>query len=840
MKILYIELENFIGIRAAMNVTFVRFDFSSINKPIIQIYGPNHCGKTVLAHLLHPFANINFTGDERNDLSLIVPGETGIKKIGYESDGHIYDITHTYTPTKTSHSISSSILKDGEELNPTKGVNTFNTIIDHELSINKYIFQFIINGTQLTNMGTMSDTQRKNAMYKAMGIDIYNAIHKMSTDDYRYTNKIITALSNSREFLLAEYGTYENLCVRLDMKKTQHASLSETAEKRKSRMSELDGKISTLKSQNIYEELSILNNQIMSYDNVLSQLGEVSATMGDDLVNEQIELNQKISDAKSIRFGLVKDRDILFGKREDIQNTIRMDQKAINDYQELKQMKEDLTNQITNMPTYTIQTAPSYLTNMLNLAMVVNSTCREVIMCLNDNLLNTMCDMIINDISVENFLIREGATLKDNESEKAAVHRLHSILNGVAGDIVSCDKKCLYKNSYDMMQKFFSTYQSTDPSSYTAYDIEQLEIAYKGIQSIKRVISVQIADECKDLFNIKTIATNIKNREYGIDVDYINELIDHATTEETRLRLIKQVADIDRNLENMNNLLFKNGEVNEQEAIEAINKEIDNINGQIAKCDQDIAEAESLTETNKNKRILHASIRNINIGDVRMRFSKMSKLADELRQYESEYATISGEYYQVNSELQMVATDLKKLEDAYNQYANNVAEIEKHMEKDKRYKIISEATSSTKGKPVLSIREKVMSALSMTNRLLDVMYDGDMEMLKPVIDESTFSLPFRSGTNKLSDIRYGSQSENTLLSLAFDLSIALSLTEYNIPIIDELDAFLDAEVSDSFITMINEIMNTLRMEQLFIISHKVQPGQYDQFVHTFNLIDELN
>lgn len=840
MKILYIELDNFIGIKAAMKTTHVKFVFGDIDKPIIQIYGPNHCGKTVLAHLLHPFANINFTGDERNDLSLIIPGETGMKQIGYEANGHLYNITHTYTPTKTSHSISSSILKDGEELNPSKGVNTFNLIINQELSINKYIFQFIINGTQLTNMGTMSDTQRKNAMYKAMGIDIYNTIHKMATDDYRYTNKIITALSNSREFLLADYGTYENLCTRLEMKRTQHKSLSVTVDKFKNRMAELEGKISTLKSQNIYEELSILNNTIASYDSVISQLGEVSVSMGDDLVNEQIKINEDISNIRSTKAGLIKDRDILFSKRDDIQNTIRMNQKAITDYQELKQMKEDLVLRVKAMPMYQINTSPSYLSNMLNLAMVVNSTSKEIITCLNDKLLNTMCDMLINDISVENFLIREGATLKDSESEKAAVHRLHNILNGVAGEIDICDKNgCLYRNSYNMMQKFFESYQSTDPSSYTAYDIEQLEMAYKGIQSIRKIISVQIADECKELFTMKMIAENLKRREYGIDVTIINELIEHATSEETRLRLIKQISDIERNLESMNGLLFKNGEVNEQEAIQTINNEIANINENIANCDSKLIEYNNSSEINKSRRTLYASIRNINIGEVRVRFSKLSKLAEELRSYENEYSTIFEQFHSADSDLNRISVELKKIEDAYNQYANNVSEIEKHLEKDKRYKIISEATSSTKGKPVLSIREKVNSALSMTNRLLDVMYDGEMEMLKPIIDESTFALPFRSGTNKLSDIRYGSQSENTLLSLAFDLSIALSLTDYNIPIIDELDAFLDAEVSDSFLTMINEIMNTLKMEQLFIISHKVQPGQYSQFVHTFNLIEEI-
>ena len=40
---------------------------------------------------------------------------------------------------------------------------------------------------------------------------------------------------------------------------------------------------------------------------------------------------------------------------------------------------------------------------------------------------------------------------------------------------------------------------------------------------------------------------------------------------------------------------------------------------------------------------------------------------------------------------------------------------------------------------------------------------------------------------------------------------------------------------DSFLMMIQETMATLKMEQLFLISHSIQPGQYDYLVHTIDL-----
>lgn len=199
MKIVYIELTNFAGVKAAMGLKKLSIEFDKIEKPIIQIYGKNRCGKTVLLQQLHPFSSINLNGDERSDLNIIIPNETGVKHIVYELNGVVYDITHTYKPTsKGNHTVTSSIKQDGVELNPGGGVGLFNDIINRIFGINRYIFQFVINGTQLTSFSNMSSTERKHLLNKAMGIDIYDKINKLATEDYRYTNKLISSLMVQR------------------------------------------------------------------------------------------------------------------------------------------------------------------------------------------------------------------------------------------------------------------------------------------------------------------------------------------------------------------------------------------------------------------------------------------------------------------------------------------------------------------------------------------------------------------------------------------------------------------------------------------------------------------
>ena len=193
----------------------------------------------------------------------------------------------------------------------------------------------------------------------------------------------------------------------------------------------------------------------------------------------------------------------------------------------------------------------------------------------------------------------------------------------------------------------------------------------------------------------------------------------------------------------------------------------------------------------------------------------------------------------MTNEMTVIQRDLESLETSNKQYQNTIQEIKEQMESDKRYKVIAEATSSTKGKPVLAIREKMEEALVLANRLLDVMYHGDIRLMKPTIDETTFSLPFRCGCNQSPDIRYGSQSEVTILSLALSLALASGLSTYQVMLLDEEDAYMDAAMSDAFVLMLTEIMSTVKMDQLFIISHKMQPGLYDQTVHVLHLSDEI-
>ena len=842
MKIVYVKLINFEAISKAMGLKEFTFSFDKIDKPIIQIYGKNHCGKTVLMQLLHPFSGINLNGDERSDLALIIPGEVGIKNIVYEINGEVYSITHTYKPAQNGHLISSSLIHDGVELNTSNGVTVFNSLIEKIFGINKYVFQFIINGTQLLSFAMMSSTQRKALMNKAMGIDIYDKIHKMSTDDYRYTSKLISSLNNTKEYLLSTYGSFETLVALLNHKRKEKAALQLSIDTSKSRLDSLTGTISTIKRQNVIQELTDVSNTIIAYKNVVNIIGEFDDNMYEKLIDQQISLNNEISDLRNKKIIISKDLDILYSKKRDIENTMLQNQKMANDYQDMINLKNDLSNHINELEIKEFITSSSnYLQSMMSLAQGINGICKDIVTSINEKHLTMFTDMISKGIDVSAFLIQEGSSLIDSEKEKGVITRIRNMVNSVDGDYIDdcCYPNCIYRNTKEKLDMYFKSYQSTKENTFTAYDIEQLDLAYKNIQTIKKLIHMEFADEIKELFDIKNIMNNISIGEFGIDIKRIQYLLEEAGKIEQRNRYISQLSDINKSIENMKKSMVI--------CDSSIDNSIGNMSDQITKLQDDlkaldakIDDAATRLSSNDQNRMMLSQIKNINIKDANKRYQKLLDLSNTLQQSENEYNILYKEYNEMCHNMVIISKELDAVENANNQYTTTVAEIEKHLSNDKKYKIIAEATSSTKGKPVIAIRNKVHEALLMTNRLLNVMYNGDIEMLEPVIDEAAFELPFRCGCNISRDIRYGSQSETSLLNFALSLSLASLLTPYNIILADEEDAYLDSEMSDSFVLMLGDIMSTLKMEQLFIISHKLEPGRHDNMVYVLNLSDEIN
>lgn len=838
MRILYVRLANFVGVKAAMGLNDISFSFEKFDKPIIQLYGKNRCGKTVLIQQLHPFSSINLSGDERNDLGLIIPGEDGLKEIVYEIHDKVYRISHTYRATSKNHTVSSSIKCEGEELNPSGGVNTFNQVIENLFGINRFTFQLICNGTQLTSFGNMNSSQRKTLLNKALGVDIYDKIHKLATEDYRYTNKLIASLANTQEYLLKTYGSYESLCQQLKHQKELVESLGEQQQTIRSQMDRISGQLQTLRAQNPMQELMDIQRKCSAYMNAVSIFGGIiDNSIYDKLVNDQIMLNQQMSDCKS-RFQIIMhDVDEMYAKRREIESSISNRQKALDDLHNMEYLRDELISKINSIQiTEEVNTPSSYFRSMLTMAQAINSICSEIATSLSDIHLRLFVDMIKNGIDVSAFLIQEGSILMDSEKEKSVLSRLKSMIFSVHGEEPEdcMNGECLYRKTYDTLKNYFKSYQNAD-GKFTQYDIEQIDHAYKSLLSIKRMLIVDIPDEIKPLFEINTMLDNMVGRRHGVNVDRIKFLMEEAAKVEMRMQYVKQLNDVNNSIEHIASILPTNTANDTGD----ISNRIQTMEQQQESIRQEINSIQKMIDENDSKRLIVSDVRNIDISTLKKRQEQLEKIVNTINKSDQEYDELSHKYHEITSQLQQCQQQLDVLDKANSQYMKTMSEIDVHSANNEVYQIIAEATSSTKGKPVITIRDTVNRALNLTNQLLHVMYEDDIQLLKPTINESEFTLPFRCGINHSPDIRYGSQSENTLLSLALSLSLASSVTPYNVYLIDEIDAYLDQAAKDGFVQMLQEIMVRLNSEQIFVISHSVCADQYPDYVQTVNISERI-
>lgn len=367
-----------------------------------------------------------------------------------------------------------------------------------------------------------------------------------------------------------------------------------------------------------------------------------------------------------------------------------------------------------------------------------------------------------------------------------------------------------------------------------------MNIAYKNIMTIQRLINISVPTELEFDFKMESIFGNMISRPLdgiGIDVNNIRHLIDVANKTETRNGYISQLNDVDKNISMLEKQLNIDG--SDSEAVLAnINEQIVVLQNEISDISHDIDDKSKVLAFNDKKRMMLSNVQQINIEDINKRYTETEKKLERLMSTRNELNSIQQEYVVVKSAVQNIERELKVLQDAHSQYTSTVAEITKHADANNKYKIIAESTSSTKGKPVLAISDTVNSAILTANKLLDVMYaenDKDMELLPPIINENEFSLPFRCGINTSRDVRYGSQSEQMILSLVLSMSLASSLSIYNVFPLDECDSYLDMEMSDNFVYMIYTMMGILQIEQVFVISHHIEKDTSNKIVHQLDL-----
>jgi DNA repair exonuclease SbcCD ATPase subunit len=166
--------------------------------------------------------------------------------------------------------------------------------------------------------------------------------------------------------------------------------------------------------------------------------------------------------------------------------------------------------------------------------------------------------------------------------------------------------------------------------------------------------------------------------------------------------------------------------------------------------------------------------------------------------------------------------DARSLERRLDDYHRLVKESQSLNTTFDKLNVIMTSVSTKKGIPLVYMNTYSSRIQSLANNLLAVIYDDELIIDKFNLTADEFEIPFIRDGTRIPDIRYASQSELSLITMALSFALAHGVSQqYGILLLDEIDAGLDEKNRQSFLRMFDRQMRELNSEQAFIISHNL-------------------
>jgi DNA repair exonuclease SbcCD ATPase subunit len=213
MRITYIRLKNFVGIRAGLGSPDFELDLGEEGNLFVMLSGKNGSGKTSILSALHPFAG---TQDVRK--SPVAEDSEAYKEVRITDGDDKYVIKHFYT--KKAH--QSYIEMNGEELNGNGGVKTFEEIVWEKLGCSKEYARIGRLGSNVSSFIDLPTAQRKEYVSENFlpNIDDYLTAFKNVKEKHN-------AMKTQVKYVSDQLSKLDDAAVLEQLKATSEARLAE-------------------------------------------------------------------------------------------------------------------------------------------------------------------------------------------------------------------------------------------------------------------------------------------------------------------------------------------------------------------------------------------------------------------------------------------------------------------------------------------------------------------------------------------------------------------------------------------------------------------------------------
>lgn len=853
-RIELLRLRNFIPIYNIMDQEELVIDLSNSNKTINVIIGKMGSGKTIILGHLQPFATFGSL-DVRNRDDMILPEVDGEKEIIYKKGNTEYRIFHRYIWNKSSssHNNKSYFQMDGEELNENGNISTFLELVNMHLGIEPNYLRILRLGANVGNVISMKATERKAYIASLLkDADLYLMLFKKFSDDLKSVNAQISVLSNKM---------HQNGLGKEAEMEDRIADNQDELNELQSMYDQLTAQISELETRTSVELNGRTIPQYMdSYNQLKNQRFSLKEAYQDHVgLLERFQEYPSIDEVSRIIGGLERDLDMLKAGNQDRQNeyerlinensSLRSQLKLSKDdvqISELQSTYQDLLHQVSQyegeLKGFECKYTSKYLTLLLTELTGVN--------------------LLINEISQYDKAIIKKAYMSDGSVKKWAQNQL-DMLAGRKHKLQAQLSNIQFSANYTPLATMFlppfcptkdCPYYSTHPytlqkgvsknteinadiliakAQIESVDREMdrltdLPYVYTKIQALKEIWrkNLPILEELKALRtkDLLKVLTNMFDQVW-YDYDQIIHIIEKCEKRNRYYELTDQLASIKSELA----VIEIKDDKTISDKIEANSKRATDLLNQMEERDEKYEETkkklksyndiylelsrQSILEEEKKElaRTIDATQRELDSMEVNM---------ERMEERQKEISTLNSSKFEKSSRINALLTENQGLKAKLSDLQWTKEKYQDLMEEQHVLSLLVKASSSKEGIPLKLVQIFLNSCRDILNDLISDVFGDQIEILDFDIGASEFKIPYAVNGVRIDDIEKASQGQQSIISIALSFALIRQChMDYNIMLLDEVDAPLYQQDREKFITILMKQLQAIGADQVFLISH---------------------
>lgn len=868
MKILYVKLENYIGIFNGRGDNVLEIDLSHTTTPIIVIKGHNGSGKSTLLKALNPMPDSN---------DQFIPGAEAKKTLVYQINTDIVRIEYFY-PIKKDGSRATTkaqVFKNNEPLNLTNNVSDAKEIIYTLFKLDSSFLAL----SQLTStdrgLADKRPSERKIFVNSSIsGIEEYNNMYKTINKKFSMYKSLINSVVSK----INKIGNKQELDISFNRVNRMLEEIVKERDKALSSVAKIQAKLDDNNAKELVDKYNSLESEIYEKNVKVKQLLAELKDINPDLVTHNMNELRKIEKSKAIELATLN---------EEIKNT-----QALKDSlsKEMNELNSNIQKKIAERNTYIsteISTAEmnAYDDAVKELNIIqqdihtagLNISDKTEIQNLNE-LFTFITDKLqfitdgLNSIDYEigfDFILKN----KHNEETWRIAQDLRNEINSLTMQVNETNLQMsllesLVEKSEKLKLRPASCKDNTCVFIKDAFEAakqkpndELIKLQQKNEKTSnilkEKQKQLEVINDCIELKNrFDVIYNKICSYEFLLnkvdlhDLTSIDFLVSIART--GNYKMIKETRDKINVLYNLLELkenyektvdLYKDAidEYNKNKSIiDSINMDIDSSKEKL----QDVSKEYSLksskvTELETTISKLEPMVNKLSTY-IEIKLPELEMIMNQIQELKNNKESLRQRVMQVeeiNKDLESSSNIVDQINDRYNDILKqrdilsyNKIMIEKYLEELADYKskyekleTIRYYVSPTTGIQTVFMGAYMNNIILKANELLSLIFNGQFVIQPFVINESEFRIPCLGSGILNDDISSMSTSQICMISMIISFAmLANADTDYNILKLDEIDGGLDPDNRSQFISLLNSLIQIVDCEQCFLISHNME------------------